>query len=662
MNTRNPKRTGTLILLLGLFVHPELARPGAAAAGREAAGRTAAEPLSLLGWTVADPCGSVTEPVEGFLSLSYRSPDGAPVDLTPPEPLTLPADVTRLRLWFAETDGQAKLTWLIRDGAGALHEIEPRRSSFYNGMLLRSQPAQGRFQWPLWTQTESSWLGFPGEAEVRRRLPEEEVGDALARIWPRPLTLAGIRITPVHTRHFWLQRFEDKPAPVEGTLWLTGLAADRTDSFGANFYSVLRERERWARGDAQRLFPDDLVDGTGRGAVSGPLRWEIAVRRGYQGPELWTAAGEGDLDRDDPVGLFQQAIALPKVAPGRYWVRTKAWRPDGTLAATRRFQWFVLEGPETHPDTGRSDPWTTGCPRHVFGPDTRKAALTFTPREPAGPLPEGAQWTVTVMDYQRNTVLEQPLTPDADGQTTVACPVRPGFDYFAAAELRAGGKVLDREPLHFGVANGPETPGAIPDSIPDFQEWFRGNARINPEYGYGNNTAFTYPFTIFGDFGLDDFRTWLEPVLKMGTDTISFTVYWDQVELLPGVFRWDLYDRMLEVLQGHGLRAYLFYSHGAPPMRVPVWVDDLTLMRDQFGDVRSTSSASAWCPAHRGGLADFLRTRAEHYRDHPAVAGYILKNTSLNPPRGGLLEGHPDFSAPARNAFAAWLADRGRDP
>ena len=625
-------------------------------------GGLTARPLPLSGWTIAEDCGTLSEPEQGFLSASYQSGNGEPVDLYPSEPIVLPDDVKRLRLWFVQSKGKANISWLIRDNEGNVHEITPRRSSFYKGQLLRSQLARGRFQWPMWTMTESSWLGFPDKGEVRRRLPSDEVEDALARIWPGPFTLAGIRITPVHTRHFWLQRQEKKSAPLTGRIWFTGLSMDRTDSFGADFYSHLRERARWARGNAQILFLDELVDERGRGAASGRVRWEVAVRQGYQGREVWVERGEGILDRNDPAGLFKQAIALPKVAPGRYWIRTKAWRSDGTLAATRRFQWFVLEGPDATSHAGRRNAWSTGRPHHVFAPETRTATLTFAPRQAAGGVPGDPRWTVAIMDYQRNAILEQPLTLDENGRGTVDCPVQPGFDYFAVAELRSGADVLDREPLHFGVGNGPETPGEIPDSIPDFKEWFEGDARINPEYGYGNNTAFNYPFTTFGDFGVEDFRTWLEPVLRMGTDTISFTVHWDQVELLPGVFRWDIYDRMLKVLEEHGMRAFLFYSHGAPPMRVPVWVDDLTLMRDQFGDIRSTSSASIWDREPQKGLDRFLKKRAEHYRGHPAVAGYIVRGGGLSPRRGGLLEGHPDYSTPAREAFRAYLEGRGEKP
>ncbi|MBN1557961.1 MAG: hypothetical protein JW951_07425, partial [Lentisphaerae bacterium] len=39
----------------------------------------AAVPLSLQGWHIQDSAGTVEAPAEGFLSLSYRSPDGAPV-------------------------------------------------------------------------------------------------------------------------------------------------------------------------------------------------------------------------------------------------------------------------------------------------------------------------------------------------------------------------------------------------------------------------------------------------------------------------------------------------------------------------------------------------------------------------------------------------------
>ncbi|MEU8035170.1 beta-galactosidase [Streptosporangium sp. NPDC049078] len=159
-----------------------------------------------------------------------------------------------------------------------------------------------------------------------------------------------------------------------------------------------------------------------------------------------------------------------------------------------------------------------------------------------------------------------------------------------------------------------------------------------------------------GDYNPEQWpeEVWKEDVELMrraGVNLVSVGVFsWARLEPAPGVHDLGWLDRVLDLLHDGGIRVDLATPTASPPP----WFglahpDALTVTHD--GTRLTHGSRDTYCvhsPAYRAACAGIVRTLAERYRDHPALAMWHVHNeygTTC----------HCDHAA---DAFRIWLRAR----
>ena len=609
------------------------------------------------GWTVSEP-GQLHERSPDFLHVTYESADLETAELRPPEPVLLPAGTTRLKVWYAQMRGDTAVAFVVRDARGENHVVGARTSRLEGGAV--GGEGARRDEWPVWNRAESFFLRAPDEDQVVKRMLPEYREETLAEIWPRPLFLVAIRITPVPYGSRWgglyNARERNDVQSGRGEVMLTGVGQYTRTGLEADWYAMLPGRLRWSRDEDQVLFADDVFSGRG------PVRFRVAVRRGYQGPVVWQQTVGTRVDRRKPRVLFENRLHLPRLPAGRYFVHAKVWGSEGELLKQETLQWFIGNSTvERSPARTPALRWETGYRDHVFPPSTRTAALAL---QVAPSLwrawPQQTVCRVSIIDWRRNTVATETFQRNED--VRLHCPVSAGNDYFATAEFRAGETIHDRARLHFGVANGAaeETELTVGEAVPSRDEWLVDQARLHPEYRVSTVADTSYPWV--NNLDLEDFEQWSRQAARIGADTVAYKAGWGDTELLPGVFRWDILDEQTAVSRKHGqhvILGYTPYSGGA--FQVPIWLDYVP-MRDQYGHF----SPKFMPPSHWDSDVCEARNRfwsqlTKHFLNDTAVAGYRIHVRPLQ----GTLRPEPyrtDYSEPAQEAFQVWRRNQGREP
>jgi beta-galactosidase len=119
-------------------------------------------------------------------------------------------------------------------------------------------------------------------------------------------------------------------------------------------------------------------------------------------------------------------------------------------------------------------------------------------------------------------------------------------------------------------------------------------------------------------------------------NTFRHWFMWSAIEVAPGVYDWEDYDRQLDLAAEHGLQT-IIAEHVT---FAPEWAFRRFAgceLRDRQGNrAASTVSGSSAIGGHPGLCLDhapvmeaaerFLRALAGHYKDHPALGGYDLWN------------------------------------
>ena len=287
------------------------------------------------------------------------------------------------------------------------HTVETTDSSM-DGAAVQHDPAR-RNEWSLWNVAESTSILAPTEAELRSRLRSADVERIKTLLWPRPLTLTGIEIVPIQgpqKKKGTLYSGPRKKQIAEGTglVWLREPVWDTTFSRDADYYAYLKDRYRPSRNEPAVLFPDDLTPLKGQ-----KNRYQVAIRRGYNGPWVWTKEGRLQVERADPASLFDHRIGLPQLPVGRYVIDTKVWKPNGELAGTRQFTFWVGESKASLPaEVAPTFQLTTGSPMEVLPTGTTAAALKIILGDGL-PLGDGRQCRLRVVDYTGKTIVDKIL-------------------------------------------------------------------------------------------------------------------------------------------------------------------------------------------------------------------------------------------------------------
>lgn len=584
----------------------------------------------------------------GLLQISYDDPQKEPFTVTAPDPVPLPDSVQYLSGWVVRLSGDFSIVLQIQDAKGVVHEL-PVQNSRPGGGAVGWQQSRCR-QWSIWHQIVSYNLSTPEGMESR--FAPEQLEAVKALVWPRPLALAGIIIKPAKAAGWDVPEAAKEVKAGKGKLMLSGLRLVTKPDFDANWSWNFLGRLRQGSDELPPLFPDDLSE------LSGPVRYAVELCRGYQGPVIWQEQGVKIIDRSQPMALFENRITLPPLPPGRYFLSTKTWKPDGTLDAERlMLELLVLRNEsqvklKTLPVTFG---WESGRDHHVFPAGTATASLRVTS--------DSALWKslpidsvhVSIIDYNRRPVFEKTyLKAEA---VTVELPVQPSGEYFAVAELIGAGGVYDRAHVHFGVATAPEEIArrSVPREVPTRDEFLNGRVHFTAEYWIGCRSG-VYPWV--NPIDRNVFDEWIGQAVRSGATTICVGDLWGNHEMLPGVMQWSELDREIALARQHGLKVFLAYTaDGASRcFPFPLWLEAQPQL-NQYGKIPfGVFRPSYWDESVRKEWQEYFRKLAMHVLDNPDVVGYRLENYALAGKTlgWGVDSFRIDYSAAAQRAFDQW--------
>lgn len=611
---------------------------------------TAALCVQAAEWSVTPPAS--LEQNDDYLIVTYGAAAAKEMNLSPVEPVTLPDGLTRIKLWYAEPVGETDITFIIRDASGEMHNVPVTHDTGIQPWAVGWDGSM-RSNWAMWTALESINLKMPTPEEIDTRMTVEDAAITKALLWPKPWTLAAIRLSKGKIE--WGSSGADRKAvnAETGKIIITDIIFETQNSFEADSYGQIVELLRWTRNEPMVLFLDDLVLPEGRSAYKGPINYVIKIRKGYQGPLIWERAGEGVLNRADPVALKEQAIELPELPRGNYFIQTDARDPGGALLETRMYQWFVAEGFEKDFDMLTENLRVeTGQEHHVFKPDTTEAVLTIKHKDPTGV----DLYEVEINDFMGNNILLKDIR--AADLAPLSVPVNPGWDYFMtvkAVEDTKPRKVKEVALLHFGVANEPDPEGgSIP--MPDLEELLKGTNQPHVEYWTREQAQQRYPF--YSNIDMEDMKRWADHVKTYGWNILAIRTIWTDLEMLPGVTRFKQIDELMDHARENGQQVMLGCSIWGNRGEA-VWTDWMPT-RDQYGNyVERSWPASPYNKDSKEGKTQFWVNLTNHYKNDPSMVGYHTLGASISA-RVTPEEIRTDYSEEAQEVFSDWLKSKGR--
>jgi beta-galactosidase len=127
---------------------------------------------------------------------------------------------------------------------------------------------------------------------------------------------------------------------------------------------------------------------------------------------------------------------------------------------------------------------------------------------------------------------------------------------------------------------------------------------------------------------------------KNGINVFRHWFLWGSIEIAPGVFDWDDYDRQMDLAAKYGIKTVIAeYSHNIPEWLGVRYTDLLyrdnsdKIIHPKMGPSTGAGGFNAGLcldkPASRELTANFLTRMAERYKNHPAFLGYDIWNESL---------------------------------
>jgi hypothetical protein len=621
--------------------------------------------MDFSNWTITGPNATIAIN-DGFALITYQSPDHAPIMLTPAKPITLNEDARHITFNWARLWGDCDMTVLVEDAAGKSHELKCETSQADPEVVLSNFRLAQQFS--MWHTVETVPFGKPDVNEINKRFNAQDAAQILSLVWPRPLKITGIKLTPALAKPG--KRWGGLYTPDERTamnergeakLVLTNLDFDTIDSKDASFYSVISDRQRLGRNQPATLFIDDMIVARPKGDWDQPLRYQVQLFDGYAGKLLWATDKTLPVNLRDAADLFAKRVDLPKVPTGRYFIKTMVWDANQSIRDERTLQWWV--GVSDVQSFSAIEPsslglwWEDGQAAKTV--DTASTTLTLhTTESYRKSVPDSARIRITINDFNKQELFTKVYKPEDEIKVTI--DTQPGTDYFAIAQTRRGPQILDQRIIHIGRTG--EIPLQIEGKIekqvrPTRDEFLKHTVQLQPEYRVP--TTFyngDYPWYNLDD--IDAYKKWLIQAKQFESPTICVKAGWSDVEVLPGVYRWENLDKQVLAVKDTGMKIMFAYTPYASSPCVPIWLQ-VQAQQDQRGDYKDRFSYrySSKSPNYAVNREKFWQAVAKRYGHLPWVIGYrvytpaITSNVDPHVRRMGYAPG-------MQQAYATWLKER----
>ena len=133
----------------------------------------------------------------------------------------------------------------------------------------------------------------------------------------------------------------------------------------------------------------------------------------------------------------------------------------------------------------------------------------------------------------------------------------------------------------------------------------------------------------------EDWESDHKTAAELGVNTFRHWFMWSVVEVAPGEFDWEDYDRQMDLAAKHGIKVIIGeISNGAPEWMYDQYPYARRVDKDNSVHSPSMGASSVTSAAHMcldneevlRGAEKFQTELIERYRDHPAMLGYDLWN------------------------------------
>lgn len=352
------------------------------------------------------------------------------------------------------------------------------------------------------------------------------------------------------------------------------------------------------------------------------LSWEITDRAG------WNAIASG---RDDELRITDAATVIvrpPLLAEGSYQLRVTAWRKKDGKRREFSMHYVVVRDREARglkpgdaalPDARRLRVEGAGP---VFA--SAGAATVAVRAAESAPADARIVWTVETGDLQ----------PIDSGEAVANAPVeldlsryaeKAGSSLWLSVRLVSGKQEIDLVRRLVGFAPAAATMSAAPD-LPGDKLTRAMSGKLYRTKGDWSE-GFTPVATLAGTT-LKQLEGWLAEGRDTGYNAVELSAPWDDLNPLPGVYRFEFLDRQIEAAKRHGFYVTLrVHPHAR---QVPGWVKR-DYMQDENGlahGLWSGANQMMLSPSgveYREALHAFSEALARHYRDNAAVLGYCVE-------------------------------------
>ncbi|MFG0249996.1 MAG: alpha-amylase family protein, partial [Phycisphaeraceae bacterium JB051] len=523
-------------------------------------------------------------------------------------------------------------------------------------------------QFSMWHTVQTVPFGTPDVDEVNKRFNKQDAATVMNLVWPRPLKITAIRFTPVLAKPG--KRWGGLYPPAErtamnergeGKLVLTQLSWDTVDSKDANFYSVISDRLRFGRNQPATLFVDDLIVAREKGDWDQPLRYQLQLFDGYAGKLLWQTDKTLAIDLRDPAALFANRIELPKVPTGRYFIKSIVWDSNQSVRDERTLQWWVAVSDVSN--FTAINPSAVGMwwedAQAAKTVDTQSTTLSLHLSQAyRQSIPDSARIRITINDYNKQELFTKVYKQQ--DKIDVTFQTQPGKDYFAIAQTRRGPQILDQRIIHIGHLGQ----SAMPDmgkfekqSRPTRDEFLKNTVQLQPEYRVPT-TFYDGYYPWYNHDDIDAYKKWLIQAKTFESPTICVKAGWSDVEVLPGVYRWENLDKQVMAVKDSGMKIMFAYTPYASSPCVPIWLQ-VQAQQDHRGDYKDRFSYRYSCmsPNYGPNRETFWHAVAKRYAHLPWVIGYRIYTPAIT----SGVDPHVrrmGYAPGMQQAYAKWLKAR----